>query len=126
MNTLRITVWSENVHEHTSAKVKSIYPEGMHAAIADGLRRLLPLADVGTATLQEPDHGLTPERLARDRRPHLVGPQGARPRERRGRRASRRRGCATEWGSSCFTPAHYSKLFKRLMGTPAPSLAGGR
>ena len=63
MSTLRITVWSENVHEHTSAKVKKVYPYGMHAAIAAGLLKFLPSAKVTTATLQEPEHGLSAERL---------------------------------------------------------------
>ena len=44
----------ENVHEHTSSKVKSVYPYGMHAAIAAGLLKFLPSARVTTATLQEP------------------------------------------------------------------------
>jgi trehalose utilization protein len=63
MNSLRITVWGENVHEHTSAKVKAVYPDGMHAVIAAGLRELLPGAAVTTATLQEPEHGLPDARL---------------------------------------------------------------
>lgn len=61
---LRVVVWGENVHEHTNAKVGAIYPHGMHAAIADGIRELLPSALVSTATLQEPQHGLAEERLA--------------------------------------------------------------
>ena len=64
MNSLRITVWGENVHEYTNAKVNEIYPRGMHATIAEGLAKFLPSAAVSTATLQEPEHGLTSERLA--------------------------------------------------------------
>ena len=64
MNPLRVVVWGENVHEHKHPKVGAIYPEGMHATIAAGMRALLPTAEVSTATLQEPEHGLTAERLA--------------------------------------------------------------
>jgi trehalose utilization protein len=57
---IRVTVWGENVHEVEEPEVRAIYPDGMHATIADGLRELLGDAvDVRTATLQEPEHGLT-------------------------------------------------------------------
>ena len=36
---LRVTVWNENVHEQHEQSVKRIYPDGMHAPIADGIRR---------------------------------------------------------------------------------------
>lgn len=62
---IRVTVWGENVHEHQSERVRGIYPEGMHATIAAGLReRLGAGVEVRTATLQEPEHGLTDEVLA--------------------------------------------------------------
>src|SRR5689334_1378119 len=64
MNSLRVVVWGENVHETKHPAVAQVYPHGMHAAIAEGLRQLLPHADVSTATLQQPEHGLTEERLA--------------------------------------------------------------
>jgi trehalose utilization protein len=57
---IRITVWGENVHERTEEHVRAIYPDGMHATIAAGLSaRLGDGARVRTATLQEPEHGLT-------------------------------------------------------------------
>jgi trehalose utilization protein len=62
--TLRILVWNENVHESRGdATVLGHYPHGIHAAIADGLRELLPEARVETATLADPEHGLSQERL---------------------------------------------------------------
>ena len=36
--TVRVTVWNEFRQERSDAPVRAIYPEGMHAAIADGLR----------------------------------------------------------------------------------------
>jgi len=57
---VRVTVWGENVHERTEEHVRAIYPDGMHAAIAAGLDEVLGGAvQVRTATLQEPEHGLT-------------------------------------------------------------------
>ena len=64
MKPLRVVVWGENIHERQDAEVAAIYPDGMHGAIAAGIREWLPDADVTTATLQEPEHGLSAERLA--------------------------------------------------------------
>ncbi|WP_284234495.1 ThuA domain-containing protein [Arenivirga flava] len=61
---MRILVWNENVHEtRGDATVLGHYPHGIHTAIADGLRELLPDARVETATLADPEHGLSQERL---------------------------------------------------------------
>ena len=116
MNSLRITVWGENVHEHTNAKVNEIYPHGLHAAIAEGLRKFLPSASVSTATLQEPEHGLTAERLGNTdvltwwgHKAHelvsddVVGRVQARVLE--------------GMGLIVLHSGHYSKIFRRLMGT---------
>ncbi len=63
--TIRVTVWNENVHETTQPDIAAIYPDGIHGAIAAGLTDLLgDDAVVRTATLQEPEHGLTEEILA--------------------------------------------------------------
>lgn len=59
-----VTVWGENVHEATIARVAELYPQGMHTAIADLLRPRLGSAwKIGTATLQEPRHGLDAQTL---------------------------------------------------------------
>ena len=61
---LRVTVWGENVHERRDDSVRAIYPDGMHTAIAAGLEELLgDRVRVRIATLQEPEHGLTPDVL---------------------------------------------------------------
>jgi trehalose utilization protein len=62
---IRVTVWGENRHEQTEEHVAKIYPRGMHTTIAEGI--LANLSDgvrVRTATLDEPEHGLTEEVLA--------------------------------------------------------------
>lgn len=61
---LRVTVWNENVHETTEDHIKAVYPDGMHGAIAAGIAPLLDGAEIRTATLAEPEHGLTEDVLA--------------------------------------------------------------
>jgi trehalose utilization protein len=58
----RVLVWNEYRHERNEPEVRAIYPDGMHAAIAGGLRR--HGLDVRTATLDEPEHGLSEAALA--------------------------------------------------------------
>jgi trehalose utilization protein len=55
---IRVTVWNEGRHEKTSAEVKKAYPEGIHGAISKGLSANSDMT-VRTATLDEPEHGLT-------------------------------------------------------------------
>jgi trehalose utilization protein len=63
MDNPRVTVWNEFRHEKSHEAVRKIYPDGMHNVIADALRGL-GLSNVRTATLDEPEHGLTPDALA--------------------------------------------------------------
>ena len=62
MSDLNLTIWHEFRHEKTNPDVQSVYPDGMHEAIASYMRAQ-PGLNVRTATLDEPDHGLTPEVL---------------------------------------------------------------
>ncbi len=59
---IRVTVWNENVHERESEKIRAIYPEGIHGAIAAFLGRNEDI-EVRTATLEMPEHGLTADVL---------------------------------------------------------------
>src|SRR4051794_8751402 len=62
---VRVTVWGENVHERRDESVRAIYPEGMHSAIASGLIDVLgDEVQVRTATLDQPEHGLSEALLA--------------------------------------------------------------
>ena len=58
---IRVTVWNEFRHEKISEAVRAIYPDGMHSAIAAFLRS--DDIQVRTATLDEPECGLTAEVL---------------------------------------------------------------
>ena len=59
---IRVTVWNEFRHEKESPAVQAVYPKGIHQAIADFLNAEGDF-EVRTATLEEPDHGLTQEVL---------------------------------------------------------------
>jgi trehalose utilization protein len=63
MKNTRVTVWGEFRHERNDSAVAAIYPDGIHAAIAEPLRHE-PDLTVRTATLDEPEHGLTAATLA--------------------------------------------------------------
>jgi trehalose utilization protein len=56
--TVRVTVWNEFRQEHTDPPVAAIYPSGIHEAIAAGLRSTGPDLSVSTATLDAPSQGL--------------------------------------------------------------------
>jgi len=61
---IRVTVWGENLHDRKHEQVKAIYPDGMHSTIAAGIRaQLRERVHVSTATLDQPEHGLTEEIL---------------------------------------------------------------
>ncbi|MEE6132634.1 trehalose utilization protein ThuA [Priestia aryabhattai] len=57
----KVTVWNENRHEQKNPVVREVYPEGIHGAIASFLQEAGYTA--ATATLDEPEHGLTDEVL---------------------------------------------------------------
>lgn len=113
---LRVIVWGENVHEQTDAAVKAVYPDGMHAAIAAGLRESLPSAQVETATFQEPEHGLTEARLAET---DVLTWWGHRAHKEVSDAVVDRiqKRVLEGMGLIVLHSGHYSKIFKRLMGT---------
>lgn len=114
--TINTIVWGENVHEQENKVVADIYPNGMHQCIADALNENADI-DAETATLQQPEHGLTDSRLQNtdvliwwghaahgDVDDEIV-----------------ERVVQHVWsgmGLILLHSAHFSKPFKRLMGTP--------
>ncbi len=60
---IRVTVWNEDRHEKSDPKVGGVYPNGIHGAIALSLSHE-PDMTARTATLDEPEHGLTEAVLA--------------------------------------------------------------
>ena len=113
---IRAVVWGENIHDRENDVVRGIYPKGMHGTIAEALN-----ADPGikavTATMDQPEHGLTEKLLAETdvltwwgHRNH--GGVADEVVERVARRV---------WegmGLIVLHSGHFSKIFKKLMGTP--------
>src|ERR1035441_4723957 len=63
MALIHVTIWNEFVHEQTNPAVARVYPQGLHGALASALASH-PELQVRTATLREPEHGLTEQVLA--------------------------------------------------------------
>ena len=61
-NKTRVTVWGEYRHELEHEAVRKVYPDGMHTVIANALACNADI-ETRTATLDEPEHGLTEEIL---------------------------------------------------------------
>ncbi len=112
---IRVTVWNEYRHEKTNKAIAKIYPKGMHAQIAQYLQSQDGL-EVRTATLDEPEHGLTDEVLAstdvmtwwghmahHEVRDDIVDKVHQR--------------VLDGMGLIVLHSGHYSKIFRRLMGT---------
>jgi len=110
----QVTVWNEFRHERHNDTVAEVYPEGIHTVIADALSEAG--FETQTATLDDPDHGLTAGVLdetdvltwwghaAHDAvRDEIVDQVCERVRE--------------GMGLIVLHSGHYSKPFTRLMGT---------
>jgi len=114
---IRVTVWGENVHERRDEPVRQIYGEGMHEVIAAGLReRLGADAVVRTATLDQPEHGLTDEVLAATDVMTWWG-HTAHDQVSDEIVAKVHQRVLAGMGLLVLHAGHYSKIFKRLMGT---------
>jgi trehalose utilization protein len=61
---IEVVVWGENVHDREDPHVRAVYPETMHECVASAVRAG-GQASVRTATLDQPEHGLTEALLAK-------------------------------------------------------------
>ena len=114
---LRVTIWNENVHEQRDEAVRRIYPDGMHGAIADGLRRELGgNVTIRVATLEEPEHGLTTQALAET---DVLTWWGHAAHDKVDDEVVERvqARVLNGMGLVVLHSGHYSKIFRRLMGT---------
>jgi trehalose utilization protein len=113
---IRALVWGENIHERENAEVGRIYPDGMHNTIAAALRAD-PAIEADTATLQDREHGLPEARLELTdvlfwwgHRAH--GEVADAVVERVANRVWEGMGLVV------LHSGHFSKIFRRLMGSP--------
>jgi len=113
---MRITIWNEFAHEKTDAAVKAIYPDGIHNCIAGFMR------DAGftvrTATLDDPECGLTEEVL--DETDVLFWWGHIRHNDVPDEVVERvARHVYEGMGLVVLHSGHYSKIFRKLVGTPS-------
>lgn len=111
---INVTIWNEFLHEKQHEEVTRVYPEGIHIALQKGLAN--EAFNIRTATLEEAEHGLTQEvlngtdvlvwwgHMAHDKvddaiveRVHARVMEGM--------------------GLIVLHSGHFSKIFKKLMGT---------
>ncbi|MDP4119323.1 MAG: ThuA domain-containing protein [Bacillota bacterium] len=112
---IKVTVWNEFLHERKGEVVKKVYPEGIHAQIKSFLDTEEDIT-VRTATLDEPECGLTEEvlndtdvliwwaHMAHEKVPDEIA-----------RRVADR--VLMGMGMIFLHSAHYSKPMKILLGT---------
>ena len=118
---IRVTVWNELYSRNGAPPAElSVYPKGMHEAIAEFLRQDSTIT-ARTAELSQPEHGLTEEVLEQTDvliwwghiTHHLVSDEVV---ERVHRHVLR------GMGLICLHSAHASKIFSKLMGTRTSDL----
>ncbi|MBC8099736.1 MAG: ThuA domain-containing protein [Armatimonadetes bacterium] len=112
---IRVTVWNEFRHEKTNRKVQTLYPHGMHTVLAAMLNQQ-PGITARVATQDEPEHGLTDSVLAATDVLTWWGHMAheevddaivARVQQR----------VLDGMGLIVLHSGHFSKIFRRLMGT---------
>jgi len=112
---IRVTVWNEFRHEKQHDSVRKVYPDGIHAAIASALKKQSDF-EVRTATLDEPEHGLSEDVLKGTDVLTWWGHMAHHEvKDEVVDRVQRR--VLEGMGLICLHSAHFSKIFRRLMGT---------
>lgn len=113
---IRITVWNENLHEKSDPEVRANHPNGLHETVAEALRED-PEFVVRTATLDDPDCGLTDEVLSETDVLFWWGHMGHDkvPDEVVDRVYKH---VMSGMGLVALHSAHHSKIFRKLMGSP--------
>jgi len=113
---INVVIWNEFRHEKTDEEVRKVYPDGIHALLAEMLGRKDGIT-TSTATLDEPEHGLTAEVLANTDVLLWWGHMAhgevsdeivARVQQR----------VQQGMGLIVLHSGHFSKIFKALLGTP--------
>jgi trehalose utilization protein len=111
---IRVTIWNEYRHELSSPEVAKIYPEGIHGTLAKALGT--EGFTIRTATLDEPEHGLTDEVLANTDVLTWWGHR-AHGEVRDDIVAKVQQRVLDGMGLIVLHSGHFSKIFKSLMGT---------
>ncbi|MBC7239220.1 MAG: ThuA domain-containing protein, partial [Chloroflexi bacterium] len=112
---IRVTVWNEFRHEKVHEAVAKVYSDGIHMQVARFLGEN-PDMTVRTATLDEPEHGLTQEVL--DATDVLIWWGHMAHREVKDEVVDRvQQRILNGMGLIVLHSGHFSKIFRRMMGT---------
>ena len=112
---IRVVVWNEFRHEKKKEAIRKIYPEGMHGTILKHLNAQAGISGQG-ATLDEPEHGLTDDVL--DKADVIIWWGHMAHNEVADAVVEKVQKRVLEgMGFIGLHSAHYSKIFRRLMGT---------
>jgi trehalose utilization protein len=115
LNQIRVTVWNEYRDERDEERFRTIYPQGIHGAIAEGLAKVDGF-EVRTATLDEPEDGLPEDVLMNTDVLIWWGHKAhAEVNDSTVNRVHAR--VLHGMGLIVLHSGHYSKIFKQLMGT---------
>ena len=115
MPQINVTIWNEYLHEVKEPEIGKVYPTGIHGALAEGLAPNTEFS-IRTATLGEPSHGLTDDVLKTTdvmiwwghMGHHLVDDEIVDKVQQQ---------VLSGMGLIVLHSGHYSKIFRRLMGT---------
>ncbi len=112
---IHVTLWNEFRHEKKNEAVRKIYPDGLHVTLARALSAQSDI-ETRTATLDEPEHGLTEEALQQT--DVLIWWGHAAHKEVKDEIVARVKKHVLEgMGLIVLHSGHFSKIFKALMGT---------
>lgn len=111
---MKVTIWNEYRHEKENPEVSAVYPDGIHQTIASFLKK--EGHQTQTATLDEPEHGLTEAVLAGT---DVLVWWGHKVHEEVSDEIAERvkQRVLEGMGLIVLHSAHFSKAFKKLMGT---------
>lgn len=114
---IRVTVWNEFQHEQMPGEEPiKVYPKGMHAVIAEHLNKQ-PGIEARTATLEQPEHGLTEEVLANTDVLTWWGHNAHEAVSDEIVERVHKRIVSEGMGLIVLHSGHFSKIFTKLMGT---------
>jgi trehalose utilization protein len=116
MSALRVTVWNEGVHERNDPAVRAIYPNGIGEQIAQFMRAKPGIASVRVCELHDADQGLSDDVLDET---DVMTWWGHRAHDKvKDKLVDRVHERVLDgMGLIVLHSGHYSKIFKRLMGT---------
>ena len=123
MQKIKVTIWNEFRHEKNIPAVAEIYPEGLHVAIGKGIAA--EDLEIRYASLDEPEHGLTDEVLANTDVLLWWGHMAHGEVNDELVKKIQTRVYLGKMGFIALHSAHYSKPFRKLIGTSG-NLSWGR